>query len=157
VLLARASANAESALIFTVLARLGATFTSTFTTPDVGWIWPVAVVAPALLVLLASVLAGVVVVGVVLGVLVTPLDGVIDEGVVVDGVMLDGVVIEGVALDGVVGSAMLPFDEFVVTPLFFDVSVCVVLGVVELGWVVVCCAAAGTASAVMNTAAIVYR
>lgn len=37
-----ASANAESALILTVLASVGATFTSTFTAPDVGWTWPVA-------------------------------------------------------------------------------------------------------------------
>jgi hypothetical protein len=103
-----------------------------------------------LLVLLASVLGGVVVAGVVLGALVTPVDGVIVEGVVIEGVALD----DG-AVDGVIGSAMLPFDEFVVTPLFFDVSVWV-LGVV-LGDVVVCCAAAGTASAVRNTAAMVNR
>jgi hypothetical protein len=120
--------------------------------------------------------------GVVLGVLVTPVDGVVMDGVVADGVVTDGVVTDGVvldgivldgvvtegvvtdgvvtddgAVDGVVGSAMLPFDEFVVTPLFFDVSDGVVLGWVELGWLVVLCAAAGTASAVRNTAAIVYR
>ena len=85
------------------------------------------------------VVLGMLVLGVVLGIVML--------GVVALGVLVTPVV--GVAVAGVVGSAMLPFDVVVVTPL-------VLLRDVSDG-AVFCCAAAGTAIAVMSTAAIVFR
>lgn len=94
-----------------------------------------------------------------------PALGVAGDGVIVaDGVVVAGAVTEvpvlGVVLSfGFAGSAMLPFDEFVVVPLtpdLLDVSAAVAFFDVS-GCVVVCCAAAGTDSAASSTAANAYR
>jgi hypothetical protein len=161
------------------LARLGATFTSTFATPDVGWTWPVApddadapmpldAFAPDGAALDASLGAGAVtdaplgagaVTDAPLGagaVTDAPAFGVAGDGVIVAGVVGAGAVTEApVPSLGFAGSAMSPGDVVTVVPAFRPVSAGVAFFVVS--GCVVCCAAAGIDSAASSTAANAYR
>jgi hypothetical protein len=174
-------AKAESALIFTVEARLCATFTFT-RAASCALTSPVAL-APLLMELelaapeegevtpdgdmLGDVLGDVVLGDVVLGDVVLVEASLLVEGVVeVEGIV-EG---EGVAEveGGVDGSLTLPFEVVVVlrravsvgeslSGVLLDVSLCVVLDCPVLGWLVVLCAATGIANAASITAASVYR
>jgi len=142
------------------LARVGATFTSTFTAPDVGWTFPVSpegaaeTEAPegdgAVTDAPAFEGAGA----------VTDAPGLGDAG---DGVIEDGVVGAALVLSvAFAGSAIAPGDVVVVVPLtpaFFDVSGCGALtpAFFEVSGCVVCCAAAGIDIAASIKAASVYR
>jgi len=155
-----ASANAESALIFTVLARLSVTLTSTLIEPDVGWTFPVSpegaaeTEAPegAGAVTDAPAFEG--------AGAVTDAPGLGDAG---DGVIADGVVGAALVLSvAFAGSAIAPGDVVVVVPLtpaFFDVSGWGALtpAFFEVSGCVVCCAAAGIDIAASIKAASVYR
>jgi hypothetical protein len=93
-----------------------------------------------------------------------PALGVAGDGVIVaagvvgagDVTVAPGLVVTPVVLSvGFAGSAMAPGDEVTVVPAFFPVSAGVAF--FDVSGCVVCCAAAGTDSAAISTAANAYR
>jgi hypothetical protein len=93
-----------------------------------------------------------------------PALGVAGDGVIVaagvvgagDVTVAPGLVVTPVVLSvGFAGSAMAPGDEVMVVPAFFPVSAGVAF--FDVSGCVVCCAAAGTDSAAISTAANAYR